>query len=202
MIRRTFLGYMAMGAALVALPFQMACSVWTDIKNWTPVAIQAFNAIISLLEGAGVISITSGGPISTITGDISGGFAVLSPAIDTYLSATPPPTGALQKIEDILTAIVSNFQNFLAAINVPDAKLAALVTGLADVILSTIAGFQAQLPATAATAMRGFKLGNFPHQAITPVHRTRRAFIHQWNTLATNGGHKEIRLPESLIQHL
>ena len=188
---------MAGGSALLT-----GCGVLTDIENWIPVGLQAFQAIISLLEGAGIISIAAGGPIAGLVATITSGFNDLTTAIKQYQAITPPPTGAMANIEAVLNSIVGNFQTFLASINITNSKLTTLVVGMAEIILGTIAGFENLLPTSTATLLaKGTRVG----QAVVPLipkHRTRRAFKHEWNGLVTASGHPELKLHVSLFERL
>jgi hypothetical protein len=161
--------------------------------NWIPVGLQAFNAIISLLEGAGALALTAGSPITALVAVISASFAQLKSDIIAYQAINPPPASALAKIEATLGIIVTNFQSFLASLNVNDSKLAALVVGLAQIILSTIAGFQSQLTPGVTVVGSSARLGAGVFK-ITPEKRSIRSFKHDWNALVVANGHSEISL--------
>ena len=94
------------------------------------------------------------------------------------------------KVDTILSLIVKDFQSFLSSINLTDASLEKLVVGLAEILLSTLGGFEALLPASAAASQMTFTIGS--HQlTVVPKHRTHHKFVKDWNAEAKAGGHSE-----------
>lgn len=200
--RRQFVGHLTRSAAAVALSSAVVsmsgCSVWTDILNWVPVGEAALNSILSILSANGI---TVAAPGLAIIQTIEAGFTALVAAIKEYQSTTPPPVGTLAKIETILTDIADNFSTFLKSLNISGGLLGVIV-GLAQVVLSTIAGFMGQLPtptpATAAhAAVRSLTVGSAQPVVVVPVHRTRRAFKKDFNATLDGGVKLGVNTPAS-----
>jgi hypothetical protein len=202
----SFMGLVSMvflsGLSLVTT----GCAVAADIANWVPVGINAFQSLLTLLDGL----VTP--PLQILFQAIIAAMNALVSVAKQYDAITPPPTGALANLKAALQLVITNFQSFLQGINFgSNTSLISLVTGLAEMILATISGFEAALPASVAKAYgasvvpKEFRAGSVQISGISPRPRhklTRRSFIHDWNALATAGGHKESKLPESLVQHL
>jgi len=131
--------------------FIAGCSVFSDVLAWIPVGEAALNSILAVLTGNGV-AITPA--IQSIISLIEAGFAALTAAVKEYQSTTPAPVGALAKIETAFKDIVDNFSTFLQSLNVSGGLL-GIITGLAQVVLSTIAAFVNRLPAS--TAMKAVR---------------------------------------------
>ena len=119
--------------------------MFDDILNWIPVADASVNSIVMLLENAGVINPVAGAPINLALGLVTAWIAQLKADVAAYQAITPPPAGALAKIKATLQIVATNFQAFLAALNITDNKLLQLVVGLAQIVLGTIAGFEGTL---------------------------------------------------------
>lgn len=178
------------------------CNWLTDIENWAPVGLAAFNGIVKLLESAGIISAVAGNPIIAMIGVISAAFSQLEADIAAYKAIQPPPAGAAAKIQATLGIIVTNFQTMLASLDIQNGTLSALVIGLAQIIMSTIAGFQQQVPQVAPTVkITEIRLRN-QVAAVAPHPRSIRQFKKDWNAVAHAGGHKEIAIHESLFERL
>jgi hypothetical protein len=176
---------LATGASAIVM---VGCNVFADIKTWQPVGLAAFNSIITLLETVGIIN---PGANLLIT-DVRTAFADLLVDITNYQSITPPPVGALAKIQDTLSLIVGNVETLLAQLAVGMGTVVTLITGLANIFLSTIAAFQGQLPAPPLAA-RQFQIAK---QTVTYTAKKRSVgqFRHDWNSAAVAGGHPELQL--------
>lgn len=196
--RREFIGHLTKGAAVAALygagAFSTlelegcsAESIFTDIKNWVPVGVSAFNAILAVLTGNGIIISPV---VGVIENAIQAAFNAITAAVAEYQSTNPPPTGALQKVEAAIQAVTDQFGNFLAALSIPTAGIFTLVKNLVSVILSTIAAFAAKLPASLAirfgSTMTSFRLNGQLVQ-VTPKERSRRRFKRDWNSVVESG---------------
>lgn len=158
------------------------CNVAQDIINWEPVAAGALSGIISILTANG-ISINP--PVTLALTAVKAALADMVAAAQEYEATTPPPVGALAKLETALQDVVDNFGSFLSNLNLPGGNIYNLVTGLAQIILGTIAGFLNQLPAAAAAkvsiAFSSFKV-NGTVVSVKPVsHPTKRGFKKSWN---------------------
>jgi hypothetical protein len=172
-------------------------NIFSEILAWVPVGKAAFQGIINLLEGAGLVNPAINALVTTILA----GFDDLVADIKAYQAIQPPPAGALAKIQEVFSLIVNNFQSLLS--QVAANPIATLIIGLAQIILSTIAGFMGQLPATAKTLqLTGtFRVGR-ETVSYTAKARTRRQFKKDWNHVAEAGGHKEIDLPLTFWESL
>ena len=203
-------GYVAMGGAGgLALAGAGGCNVFDDILNWIPVADASIEAIVQLLENAGVLSPVAGAPINAALGLVDASVAQLKADVAAYKAITPPPAGALAKIQAGLQIVATNFQAFLAALKISDSKLLQLVVGLAQIILSTIAGFEGTLsqqpgaaaPITTARINRTYRVAG-ETVSVLVEHRSRRKFKKDWNSLAEKYGHSEIKMHVSLLEYL
>src|ERR1019366_9170300 len=88
--------------------------------------------------------------VTIIITAIKAAFDDVTTAVQEYNSITPPPVGALAKVDAALGIVVTDFNNFLASINIQNSSVATVVIGLAEVVLTTISGFIAALPAATA----------------------------------------------------
>jgi hypothetical protein len=187
-IKRTFLG--AIGSRLayatilagVAL-FEVGCSVFSDVLAWIPVGEAALNSILAVLTGNGVAISPA---IQSIVSLIEAGFAALTAAVKEYQSTTPAPVGALAKVETAFKDIVDNFSTFLQSLNVSGGLL-GIITGLAQVVLSTIAAFVNRLPASMAMKSVSDKVSRTTISGnvivVTPKKRSVGAFKGDFNTV-------------------
>jgi len=205
MNRRQFCGHLTTGGLVLAtggtifvLEGCTSSTVFSDILNWVPVGEDALNGIIKLLTGAGAVNPAAAAIVVTT----EAAFSQLEADIKIYQSITPPPSGVEQEITDGLGILVSNFQAFLSAINVSDSTLLTTIAGLVEVVLSTVAGFEALLPAAVAAklANRNFRIGS-RNYTYTAQHRTKRSFKRAYNSVAKAGGHPEIEIPLTLLEH-
>lgn len=163
--------------------FMTGCSVFNDILNWAPVGQAAINSILTVLTGNGIL-ISPG--LQAIIGLINAGFTALIAAIKEYQSTTPPPVGTLSKIETAFNDIVDNFKTFLASLNVSSGLL-GIITGLAQIVLSTIAAFMHQLPASPAVKNVADKTSSAKVAAsaitVTAKKRSASAFKNDFNAV-------------------
>ena len=171
-------------------------SVFSAIQSWIPIGLNAFNSVLLILEGAGLINPVEGSAIAAFIAVIKAGFAQLSADVEAYQAITPPPAGALAKIEAVMGVIVSNFQAFLTSIKVSDSTIINLVVGLVQIILSTIAGFQAALPSAASgkvSAMAPVQFGGTVI-AVVPKRRSRKQFAKDFNAVCVQFNHPEAEI--------
>jgi hypothetical protein len=131
----------ALGSIGIAL-LSVGCGVFNAILAWVPVGEAAVNSILSILTANGIVIIPG---LQVYVSLIEAGFAALTGAIKEYQSTTPPPVGALAKIETAFKDVTDNFKTFLASLNVSGGLL-SIIVGIAQVIFSTIAAFLNQLP--------------------------------------------------------
>jgi hypothetical protein len=173
--------------------------ILTDIENWVPVGLAAFQAIVTLLDGAAA-------PLAPIVSIITAAFNQVVADIKMYQAITPPPAGALASIEAALQIIVTNFQAFLSSLNITDSKLVTLVIGFAEIILNTIAGFAAQLGSTSTAlhvevAKTVTVSGKTVAVTASTNTLTRRSFKKAWNKVAVAGSHPECELALTFWEH-
>ena len=198
MKRREALKFVGLMGLLGSIPSLAGCSwksVYTAIREYVPVGLQAFVGILGVLSGGGIISLGANAAIDAVIALVNKAFGDVTTAV-AQLQATPP-VGTVATISAVLNTLSANIAKFMSDINVPDGQLAALVSGLANVILSTLAGFQTQLPnqpvATTVSAPHSFRIAG---QTVTVFAKKRSLsqFKHEYNALAMQYGHAEIAL--------
>jgi hypothetical protein len=170
------------------------CNVIASIKAYIPVGIAAFSGVVSLLSGLGIIPPGTGTVIALLVGLVKSGFADLMAAIDQY-NAAPAADKAtlLAKVSLILSDVSRNIGKFFSDLTINDTTVLTLVTGLVQLILSTLAGFAAQLPPAPTPVALTAKVSGHPI-TITPKILSRSAFVKQFNQIVTAGGHPEMVL--------
>lgn len=178
MNRRVFVGTLTKSAAAVAIGSALmveGCNTIQDIENWIPTGESAVNAILSILTANGVpISV----PITAAVALVETALNDLLAAAKEYQSATPPPVGALAKIQAALAAVSDQFQNFVSQLSGIAGTVLQTVIALVKVIISTIGGFVSQLPSSPTLMAR---LNAHPTVAAPPVQRSNDQFKHTWN---------------------
>jgi hypothetical protein len=157
------------------------CSVITDIESWIPIGLAALDSIEAELKANNV-------PIPavlvTVENDVKLALADLQAAAQEYDSTSPPPVGALQKLQAALKAVTDQFGNFLAQLQLPGGGLLNLILNLAGIVFSTIAGFINRLPVPAtfksSVVSAQYRVSG---QVLNVVakERSRRAFKKDWN---------------------
>ena len=193
MTRREFGAYVVKGGALVLVAASgvsssvllSGCGVIQDIETWVPEGIAAVNAIENLL-------ISNGFPVTGVAlvafNDTIDALNLVLNTAKTYASTNPPPSGALQKLQAAIAAVVSNLSAFLQAVQIPDMGLISLIVSLAQIIISTILGFANQLPTATQLVQqakrRTWKVGatSFNVQA---QKRSPKQFKHDFNQTLT-----------------
>ena len=170
------------------------CNVFSDILNWVPVGESSLNALLAVLSANGYAISPQA---QLIVNAVEAGFGQLLAAVKEYQSTTPPPVGAVQKVSAAIKAVVDQFQQFLASLNVPG-TLFNVIAGLAQVILSTIAAFQNRLPATATAKLVGdtYHVGTVS-LAVVPKERRRGSYKRDFNSVLTTGTHYGVLCPQS-----
>ena len=187
---------MAYGSMLYLSAFMVACSLWSDVLNWIPVGEAAVNSILAVLAGNGV-AITPA--IQQIVNLIEAGFNALTAAVKEYQSTTPPPVGALAKVQAAFKDIVDNFGTFLQSLTVPNSIL-GIITGLAGIVLSPIGAVVNKLPqmAGAKTAMLASSIKiNGTAVPVTPHQRSTGGFRHDFNAVLDAGVKVGANVPKS-----
>jgi hypothetical protein len=205
MNRRDFVKTTGSGIGILALAgsslFMESCNVMDDIINWVPIGRSAINAIVAVLTGNGVL-ISPG--LADILKLVSAGLDELVAAAKQYKSTTPPPVGALAKIETAFSAVIDNFKTFLTSLNVSGGLL-GIIAGLAQIIFSTLAAFMNRLPAASSirrtvTIGATLKVGNDSF-AVIPKERSDHAFKHDFNNFLKSGPSVGVVIPPNAYIH-
>lgn len=201
--RRNFLKMAGTGAIMVSAGglslATSGCNIIQDIQNWIPVGLAALNSIQTLLGPLVSPAVT---PFITI---IKTGFADLLAATQAYANDTNPADKAtsIAKIQTALNDITTNFENLFNTL--PGGAIVSLAFGLAQIVLTTIAGFITQLPPAPATSSLKMRTTfTIKGQAvnIVPVKRSVRRFKGDWNSAAVAAGHPELKMHVSFLEHL
>jgi hypothetical protein len=196
MIQQSFMLF----AAAVSV-FAYGCNVYDDLENWITVGIASLNSIVVILKANGIT------PASAIVNAILGALNATRNAIVEYKSTTPPPVGAVAKIETALKDVVDNFTAFLRSLSLGDVGLFSLISGLLQIIFSTIAGFQNKLPVLTLSPQNKLSTSMAIAAQVSGVpvvaqHRTVRQFKKDWNTQLDNGPSHDVNVPRSAYHHI
>lgn len=170
-------------------------SIYNAIIKYIPVGLSAVASILSILSGAGIgISPLA----STILNLIKIGFADLQTAITQYQNSTgSAQQTALGITTNVLADIEANIQQFWNDLTIPDAKLAALCSGLLGIIVSTLQGFQTQLPKPTPPAPGTARAiqATLPKKIYaTPKMRSVSQFRKDFNSLLTDAGYAQHKI--------
>lgn len=200
--RREFTGHLLKGATVIAIAGEgvllEGCNLYNDILNWVPVGEASLNSILSILSANG-IAITPAAQLLVTT--IEAGFTALTAAVKEYQSTTPPPVGAVAKIQTVFKDITDNFGTFLKSLNV-SGSLVAVVVGIAQVVLSTIAAFANKLPvtptaATARTLAPATVKVAATVQAVVPKERKLGNYKRDFNSELSKGEKQGVAIPKN-----
>lgn len=162
------------------------CTSFQSILNYVQVGLQAFEAILSILAGAGVL-VT---PIQAVTALVKAGFADLETAVNDYNAAPAAGKTTLSgKISTAITVLQNEIANFWTSLNLPNGNLAQTISGLLGVIVSTLEGFLTQLPAPAAARAK------LPAQISGPAHaRSTNQFKADFNKILAANNYSQYAL--------
>lgn len=153
------------------------CATFQDILNYVQVGLQAFESILSILAGAGVLV----APIQGIAALVKAGFADVQTAVNDYNAAPSANKTTLSgKISTAITVLENDISNFWTTLNLPNGQIASTISGLLGIIVSTLAGFLAQLPAPAPAVARVAAPGL---AAAAPKARSVRQFKSDFNAI-------------------
>jgi hypothetical protein len=127
----------ALAGGLGITTMGLSCgSIWSDIENYVPIGIEAFDEVLSLLDPTLLTA------ISGIIKDVQAGFTALIGAITNYENApASTKTTLVGKITTAINALISALQSFWSATNLPDGSLAQTIEGVLQLIISTLAAF-------------------------------------------------------------
>jgi len=182
-------GSVALFLAAGISPFATGCGIFSDILAWTNIAGIAIDGIVNVL---GPFMPPGGGQIIQL---IKAFLTDLAGTVTEYENDTNPADKAtlLAKIRTLLGDIATNFQSFLAQINLGANPIVNVVIGLAQVILAAIAGFLGQLPTPATIPLR-FSVSGKP-LVVAPVYYKRVSdFKAAYNAVCIADGHTELEL--------
>jgi len=182
--------------------FVEGCSVMSSIEDWVPVGISAVKSIETILGANGF---PLGAAAQALLDAVLGGLAQLLADVKIYQAITPPPVGALAKVQAAFGVITQNFQAFLSSVNIGNSPLLQTIVAIAQVVLSTIAGFVGKLPVTPATRMQLSHMtitmsgGTYP---VNPVVRTRGNFKRNFNSDLDEGRKNGLTIPPEAYMKL
>ena len=130
------------------------CASFKQISGWVVTGLSSFQSVVDLLVGEGLIMVAIGSVIDLIIKGVKAAIADIGTAVDNYNNA-PAATKAslLGKISDALIAAQNEIAQFWNDLMIPDAKAASTVAGLLGLIVSTLSGFMAGLPAATKQLM-------------------------------------------------
>lgn len=201
MNRRMWIKQSGTGFALAALTSGASltltgCNVYDDLYNWIGVGIASLNSIVSILNANGIT------PAAGIVNAILGALNAVRNAIEEYKATTPPPVGAIAKIETALKDAVAQFGTFLRSLSIPGFGLFSMIAALVDVILSTIAGFQGKLPVVAGQKSLTMQIAQLTGKAVIPKHRTIRVYKKDFNAVLDTGSQLDVIVPRSAYHQI
>jgi hypothetical protein len=187
-------GALALASTIGGTVFETACTfgtVFSAILKYVGVGLQAFQAVVDLLTGAGVLPIGAGPGILAIVALVKAGFADLQTAVTNYNNNPGDKTTLLGKISTALATLQANIQQFWNDLQIPDGKLASLVQGLLGLIISTLQGFATQLPPPAPTPAMEASAQLPKRLSVAPQKLSLSEFKKRFNTLLIENGHAE-----------
>lgn len=196
MNRRNFVKSLSLGSLVLAtgsvasLSGCIAGTVFIDILNWIPTAVSAINGIVTVL---GAFMPPGSAAIITL---IDAALASLAATITEYNNDTNPADKAtlLAKIRTILNDVSTNFQSFLNTLGLGTNPIVAIVIGLANIILSAIAGFLNQIPQSPTTTSISYRLNGMSHTVTPKLYKSVKAFKSDYNAICIANNHPEIEL--------
>jgi hypothetical protein len=167
-----------------------SCSdVFAEVAQYVGVGIQAVTSVVSLLAGAGIISLPGGIAISETLKIIKAAWADVTAAVTEYEGAPAASKVTLgQKVTLALQLVGEYIQKFWTDLSIPDAKLANIVAGLLGIIIATIDGFLPSLPKPPVTQAKAVSPKNI---VVAPQKRTVKAFRKDFNSLLAQGGYSQ-----------
>jgi hypothetical protein len=164
---------------------------FATILSWIDTGLAAFQAVVDLLVGQGILMVTAGSAIDLVIKAVKAAIADIGTAVSNYNAA--PAASKASLVGKISTALVVA-QNLIAQfwndLSIPDTKLASTVAGLLGLIVSTLAGFMSLLPPTPAPAA----LRTFPKTlTVTPQKRSVPQFKSAFNGILDANGFSQYK---------
>jgi len=177
--RREFVGHLAAGAAGAAklgpvLALE-GCSALTDLEDWVPVGLAAFDGVAAIVDAA----------FTAIATTVDSLWAAVMNAISIYQHTTDPTTTTLDKLIATLDALSGGLTQAVAAlpISIPAAVLTAARAGLA-LLIATLVSIRNRLQPTPAPVPAAMKAAI----GTTAPAKSKKDFISKFNAImAANG---------------
>jgi hypothetical protein len=166
------------------------CSaIYGQIAAYVGVGISAFQSVVNILAGAGIITLPEGTAIAAILALVKVGMSDVSAAVAAYEAAPAANKLTLAgKISTALSVVQGEVQQFWSDVVIPDAKMASTISGLLGLIISTIAGFVTALPALAVAAPKVVFNKTMP---VAPKRISASQFRKEFNAILASGGYSE-----------
>ena len=162
----------------------MFSTIEADIEAYLPVALQAVDAILSLINPAAAVIVEKFTPI------LEAALAAITKAIADWQAAeAAQKPGFVGAIIATLLTIQTDLGDLLAAVQVDAPKIYGVVYALASIVLGVLQYFLNKLqgsPATKAQVVRG--------KQIEPLHLSPKKFISTFNAKAVSLGHPEAQI--------
>lgn len=197
--RRAFVKYAGMFAGLLSLSgttvLLTACgNIYATILAYTTAGITAFQSIVDLLAGAGVIPVGTGAALDLIVVAVKAAFADIQAAVAAYDAAPASQKLTLGgRVSVAIQVAEAQIQTFWNDLKIPDAKLASLVQGLLGIILSTLAAFLPQLPKPAGQNAKVLMAASLSNRvSYAPQKRTVGQFKHDFNEVMVANGKPKV----------
>lgn len=169
--RRSFGKFLSSAGLAIATGFTtmaVSCgSVFNEILQYVPVALQALQGLLSVLQSGGI---TLSSVVQADLNDAKAAFADLQADVTSYNDAPAASKATLLgQVSTALSIVQGSVQKFWTDLGLPDGNIATIVSGVLGVILSTLAYYQAQLPATSSIPVHNpYKPLPFTAQKRTP----------------------------------
>jgi hypothetical protein len=139
------IGVLAGGLGITTMG--LSCNtVLTDIEDYVPIGLNAFNQILTAIDPPLAQS------LAPIIADVKSAFADLAADVQSYQNAPAADKATWKlKITEALNIVISNLQQFWNDAHIPNAGLAATIENVLQVILSTLAAFLPMVGGVLAT---------------------------------------------------
>jgi len=193
--RRTFGKWWGVAMASLTLGgemFMIGCASFAQILAWVQTGLDAFQSVVDLLAGNGVITIVIGSAIDLIIKAIKAAIADIGTAVDNYNNAPAASKATLLgKITEALIAAQNEIGQFWNDLAIPDPKVASTTAGLLGLIVSQLSAFQATMPVTAAVRTQ---IQSFPKKLnAASKMRSIGAFKQEFNTILESNGYAQYK---------
>lgn len=196
-LRTGTLGLLALRMALITGGGMLmaGCTVEDEILSWIQIGIPAVKQILGLLVSVGVIACLTCSALATA---LIAALNAVSSAIDTWKK--DPHNNTTDNIRAALQAALAAATTFFESFVLPagDQQVASLIEALVGLVLNTLAGFIGKIaPSTKTVAVVPIRTElklNGRMVPITPKFLKSGEFKSQWNALAVQYNHPEVKL--------